>query len=622
MPAKPEQQPDTDPHGKESEVEKRPVRTGLYWASSDRIGVSKLDRLEVRHCQHQIRNAVDENSSRGTTAFGARFNCLIDASPNLAIMHPFCIPMTANVECHANIVAPDRSLGSPVAETIIVEEPSRFMQPQSRICRQLLCTIALAMCVAGAQAQQDNPVYVDDSPRAWELLRRARAQLTDNKGQAIRLYQELMDDYGMKLVPFRDSDGDHFVAVRSQVLKDLRSSRELLQRYRAVQHAEAQRLIEAGEFVQLAMTRSLTGPGLDAMLRLAQESLESARFHAAIAWLDQAARHPDLDGESAGHCWFMYAQAGHYLQRNDYVQSARSGLALLGDAGEEFLDRLAPILTDARPPPSSFASVSVLDRTKNENLTELVAQTIWSSPLNDSLLNRRAGGSRRLTAPRGGFERRRNRGDLTTAAAAVTDTTVYVNEGHTVHALDRFSGRSAWSQPYSDRLGLEILDPDSQAIGDMNLITVQGEYLVTLTGHAYETKRSSDGKLICLDARTGELRWAGDLDRIDDTEDHEGLFPHGEPIIDQGTVYVLARRTPRQMLIGCYVVALDLQTGEPKWIRHVASSGGRTTARPFSTGTRPWAFITMPRSLSLIPLFFTGMPSPMTWHSSSSRWKS
>ena len=49
-----------------------------------------------------------------------------------------------------------------------------------------------------AAGQQDNPVYVDDSPRAWELFLLARDQAADNVGEAVRLYQELLDDYGEK----------------------------------------------------------------------------------------------------------------------------------------------------------------------------------------------------------------------------------------------------------------------------------------------------------------------------------------------------------------------------------------------------------------------------------------
>jgi hypothetical protein len=46
-----------------------------------------------------------------------------------------------------------------------------------------------------AVAQQENPVYVDDSPRAWELFQLARDQARANLSEAARLYQELLDDY-------------------------------------------------------------------------------------------------------------------------------------------------------------------------------------------------------------------------------------------------------------------------------------------------------------------------------------------------------------------------------------------------------------------------------------------
>ena len=64
----------------------------------------------------------------------------------------------------------------------------------------------------------------------------------------------------------------------------------LLERYCAAEAAEAQRQLEAGLLETVAQSRSLTAPGLEALLVLAQDDLESGSFHAAIGRLNEAAR--------------------------------------------------------------------------------------------------------------------------------------------------------------------------------------------------------------------------------------------------------------------------------------------------------------------------------------------
>jgi len=450
--------------------------------------------------------------------------------------------------------------------------------------RLLLLLMMLLGSARPAAAQQDNPVYVDDSPRAWELFRQARDQAADNEAEAVRLYQELLDDYGGKLIPVHDDAPDHFVSVRDRVLEDLRANESLLGRYRLMQTRQAQRLLDGGELSRLAMTRPLTGPGLDATLRLAQEALESARFHAAVTRLEAAIDHPDLTGRSAAQCWFMLALARHYLHRDEPVAPAVARLKALGAEGQTCLEELTRLIA-AGAGPSVDRAATPLDQTGTRDLDELVAQTIWSVELEDSLLSRRFRDSGGERPSRGeGYDRLRNQGTFNTMAAAVSDALVFVNEGHTIRALDRYSGRSAWPRPFTDLPRLTISDLDNTAVGDLNLIAVEGETLVTLTGHAHAGQRSSGGGVICLEASTGQLRWATDLDRLGAGDEYEGLFSHGRPVILEGAVYVLARKLSRQLLTGSYVVALDLESGGLRWIRHLASSGSQNrAAKPFST---------------------------------------
>src|SRR4029453_7158613 len=101
----------------------------------------------------------------------------------------------------------------------------------------------------------------------------------------VRLYQELLDDFGLKLIPFSEATPDQFASVRQRVLETLIDDQALLERYRLIQTPLAEQLLQAQELQKLAMTRSLTEPGLEALLRLAQQDLEAARFYTAPDWI-------------------------------------------------------------------------------------------------------------------------------------------------------------------------------------------------------------------------------------------------------------------------------------------------------------------------------------------------
>jgi tetratricopeptide (TPR) repeat protein len=191
--------------------------------------------------------------------------------------------------------------------------------------------MGLALLAApAALGQLDNPVWVDHSPQAWQLFQQAKDQSRDNAAEAVRLYQEVLDELATKLVPISEGAEDHLTTARQMVLEHLRADTELLARYQIIQSAEAQRLLDRGELRMLARTRSLTAAGLEALLQLGQRSIEDARFNAAIDWLREASTHPDLDPQRAAHCWFMIALAAHYLDEPEQVVEPRERLRELG----------------------------------------------------------------------------------------------------------------------------------------------------------------------------------------------------------------------------------------------------------------------------------------------------
>lgn len=445
--------------------------------------------------------------------------------------------------------------------------------------------IALIGVASRAVAQPDNQVYVDQSPRAWDLLQQARDQVGVNVDQAARLYQQLLNDYSDTLVPAGRDESDYFIALSRPVLADLLAHRDLLERYRQVETARARQMLESGDLLTLASTRSLTEPGLEALLRLAQDAIESARFHGARRWLEAAVAHPDLAGRRAAHAWYMTGLCGLYLNDRDLVEQAGGELAGLGEDGAAFVDALN---RHAESWAHKAAEVPAEDGDDaGRGLVRLgrpVGQAIWSVQLPDSLMARRLGG------PLGQFTeygtgRIQQSGELLTACPAVADSLVFVNQGYCVLALDRSTGRQIWR--YEDRPSMSVIDSESDSIMDLNYIAVGDGSLVTLTGHAYNNQRSTGGRVICLEPATGILRWSADLNLIGGSEDHEGLFPHGKPVIANGAALVMGRRVNPQRLSGCYVLALSLDDGSLLWSRHIASVGGlrAKTYRRFSTLT-------------------------------------
>ncbi|MHC5022418.1 MAG: outer membrane protein assembly factor BamB family protein [Planctomycetota bacterium] len=451
-----------------------------------------------------------------------------------------------------------------------------------------LSAVLLGLAALGpaplAFARQESPVYVDQSPRAWELYQRARDQARDNPGETVRLCQELLDEYPLRLLPIGDGQTDHLTSVRRRVLDMLRADKSLLDRYRIVTSTEAERLLETGALDQLARSRSLTKPGLTALLRLAQGDLEAARFHAARGRLAEALNHPDLTGRPRLHALFMLAVCAQYQGDTTGADLARASLRAAGADGGPFLDALDD-LADAGEPPLIPRGMTALAPIPAADLVDLVGQTIWSSVLADSLFMQRfaAAGAGALPPGRASDPQRRRESDLLPALPTAVGDLVYINEGPTIRALDRFTGVEIWRRQFADRRPNTRLDPDIVPM-DLSVITVRGDVLVTLTGHARPRWRTGDGRVVCLSAADGTIRWAQRLDRIGDVDEHEGLFPYGAPLVAEGRVYVLARKVSDQQLTSCYLVALRVEDGRPEWIRHVASSGAiRRTTRAFTS---------------------------------------
>ncbi|MCZ6834226.1 MAG: PQQ-binding-like beta-propeller repeat protein, partial [Planctomycetota bacterium] len=447
----------------------------------------------------------------------------------------------------------------------------------------LIHVLALAWWITPCLAQPENPVYVNDSPQAWLLFQQARDQRKDNVGESARLYQKLLDEYGLKLIPTSTLDDTHFASVRSRVLRELTDYPELLKRYRLIQTTAAQRMLEARQLEHTAQSYSLTEPGLEAILQLGQRHLESGAFQLAKHWLDEAIKHADLDERRAIHAWHMIGMATWYLQQPKEFEEILERLGSYQD-GSTLHDHLVWLRREG-PGPVQQQGRTSLDPSEAYDLGELISEDIWSVPLEHSLMNRRY--PINPENPTQGRDVRKDKSEkaiLNTATPTIAGEVVYINEGHTIHALDRFTGRSIWATPFTDQNDDRLKEINTENTMDLNIVSVQDGALVTLTGHLLPRERSNNGHVLCLDAASGEKRWHKDVSFIDEADEFERLFPHGQPLIAENSVYILARKTRKQQLTATYVIALDLHDGSLRWIRHISTSGAiRGTARPFST---------------------------------------
>ncbi len=494
---------------------------------------------------------------------------------------------TPQGECR-DVSCADEKGGTGKAMKFGMSHRRTLLRPAPGICKLAAAGVLSLVPATQAAAQfDDNPVYVDDSPQAWELFHQAAAQEEDNPGESARIYQELLDRYAFKLIPRSDAERDLFDSVRSRVHRALLSAPEVLERYRSIETPQALRLLESGDGEALLTTRFLTAPAVRAALLEAQREFESAHFERALAILTELEPHPDLIGREAGYRWFMLALCANALSNSVLRQVAVDALATSEDSEWRGLhDDVIRLLT-AGPGPETQRGLTVTDRAPNAQPAAISGAPIWTVPLTTSLYNRRFSqeiNGRNLVP---GIEANLRTGELLTTVPTVAGQHVFINEGETIRAFDRFSQREFWKREIAEPM-IEAGRGTSQ-IGDMNLIAVSGNRLVTITGHAGAQERRGSGRVICLDARTGNPYWSVSFERLLGSEEFEGLYPYGAPVIADGVVYVQARKASRQVLMSTYLVALNLDatlaSERVRWVRYIASAGGlqNSIMRPYST---------------------------------------
>lgn len=442
-----------------------------------------------------------------------------------------------------------------------------------------------ALMPAGTLAQapsQSNPVYVDDSPQANDTFVRLREHLASgNLEQGASVLQALLLNQADRVVA-SEGDADVFVSVRARAHAALLASPDLLARYRRAYEPRAERLAEEGGYDELERAYLLTGPGMDAALRLSQRRLETAAFEAARLTLAQLEKHPDRTGQRGARAAAIAGQIARYLPRADVAEWAARWAR---EAGAD-----APAgKPEAWPAGALSFGRTPLDPGPAPTPDGLVTKPLWTVTVNPA-----AAESAVPSAGRGAQNVPAQARDLLVLPAASGDTLV-LNDGASVTAWDRFTLSPRWSvvaaaqEPARDEPGLRagagnrmILNRmyGGQARGgdDLGVAAIGGGIVVAPVGKPVALavnagySREMLDRVLGLDLATGRTRWAVTLGEVDPAL--ADCAVKGAPLVLEGTVVLAARKyQPDRRLVSVSMVGLDLYTGAKRWVRPVGSAG-------------------------------------------------
>lgn len=444
------------------------------------------------------------------------------------------------------------------------------------------CLLLLLTALAPiASAQRTSPVYLQDSPRADEALPRtvelADAELYD---EAARVLYELTVTDGDLLIEHPELE-NILVPVRTRVNELLIARPALLQRYRELHEAQARNELNAGAMRRVERDALLTRAGYDAVLLIARDQLEHARFLAAWRTLAQLDEHPDrrTRGREAARA---LSSLWSYIEGSALTHTLDPGAEdmLRRWRTEAGLDAALP--APIEPPVKPVVS-TVYDDPGTVRIDDVLAQPILSRATGTlpEFVLQAAAISTGIDIP--------TRARVLHAAPVLVDDTVYTNTGITIGAWNRFSGQALWQRdidaPFHTVQRFSRVDDPLQ---ELLTLCVDDDILVALTGLAEEGNGVRERLLIGLDPATGEDRWRVALSDLIDTT-FESAILIGPPVLVEGSVVIRAvERDIQRRTIVHHLMAFDARTGALDWTRPIAGMG----ARPYGSGSDPAEGIT------------------------------
>jgi hypothetical protein len=435
-----------------------------------------------------------------------------------------------------------------------------------------------------ARGQDTAPVTVYDSPLAWQLLQQAFDQARENPSEAARLAQRLLDDFGDRLVPAErvgakaeaSVDEGAFEGVAERVERFLRTYPSVLARYRQMEEAEAVRLRAQGGARAVAHSRSLTKAGLDANLELAEEELHAARFGEALARLRRLEGHPDLAANDASAdagrlYWFLRGACAAFLDDPIEREQAESRLKAFGipmDAPElASIERFAAMDPVELPVPRSPLSFGEMPASDEGDWQPVWIEELEATPFSRIFVGG-PGAFNRLPLP-DRIDRARFDGSYLVVAPTVIGDAILISDGGSVRALDRLSHRTIWRR----ELDVARIDGDFNQVSDLALVATGEGAAVLFPGYGFVNERGTVARVLCVSLRDGRTRWEVPLASLRGA-DFEDLFPIGQPVIADGSVYCLARKVTTRLETVDYLLSFSLADGSLRFATYIAGAGG------------------------------------------------
>jgi len=450
---------------------------------------------------------------------------------------------------------------------------------QAHFWLRILGMIAAMIVCAPLHAQEFAVVVVDDSPTAEQMLEQAQDQAEGNPAESARLIARVLDEFGRRLVHVTGKT-DQFCDARARCESFLLAEQRVLASFRAAQSSDAQRQLDAGLVRTVYDTRLWTPAGLAAAIRLAQDAVDTASFAQAQAFLQSVANHPDLASVDRTLLMTLRALAAAGLgERERAMQWAAEAQSIGTPAGRAAGDRLSTII--AAFPPTEGAPISPLIAGPFGTVADNAVR-LWSDPLENSIAARLRdaveSGMQSDPAPDS-----LSSGRLLVSMPTVVGSTVLVNEGYVLRAYDAFSMEPRWYQ----FIGAANAPRSDTQVGDLQVVTVVGDRVLTLSGHALGNERSGGGRLVCVDLASGQRLWEFGLDRIANAYGLNDTFLSGAPTVAGDTVVLMGRKVTSRLETVSSAIGIDLRSGLIRWITPVGVAPGirAAVARPYTTPT-------------------------------------
>ena len=442
----------------------------------------------------------------------------------------------------------------------------------------VLCAAAAAaaLCPPSARAQ----AYLDESLTAQEMIDQAAVLREQGRiADAITLLGDVVAQHPEKLLPIGEGlYADTRVRVRQIVADDA----ALLEAYRQTNAASAQRALElaldggpdAMALQTVLRDYGLTRSGRDAGLALAAMNLERGDGAAARSVLDEIAEHPDHESR-AGDYHRAAAVAAVLLGERQAFDVHRLAAERAGSTDLAMLDALAAHLLQAQASPA----VEPLPRSDKPLWTHQFYE-FPEDTANPQIRQMRGNAANSTTGLQAGY----------TTIPKPSGDMIFLNSGEALDAVDADSGRLLWRYesavadvPEDDnpQRAMIIRMQMMRASGDLREAAVSGRRVYAVMGksarfrHGAMAHSAGQGsELVSIQRETGERVWSVLPGNLDDSTAASSFI--GTPIVAFGRVYTMLSRQPGGNAEDTFVVCVDAESGELRWMRHV---GGQSQPR-------------------------------------------